>query len=78
MGDVEQRLRRMKVGTDLVTSEVHEAANHIAAVEAENDALRRALATSNADCPYCGLKANEMAKCAHGFPGCARADDMNC
>lgn len=42
----------------------------------ENDRLRRLLAESNADCPYCGLPAARMGECAHGFPGCGRADDM--
>jgi hypothetical protein len=48
----------------------------IAELAAENDRLRRLLASSNADCPYCGLPAADMAKCASGFPGCGRADDM--
>lgn len=42
----------------------------------ENSQLRLLLATSNAKCAYCGLPAEEMAKCASGFPGCARGDDM--
>lgn len=42
----------------------------------ENSQLRLVLATSNAQCAYCGLPAEEMAKCASGFPGCARGDDM--
>lgn len=42
----------------------------------ENDKLRVLLATSNANCAFCGLPAAEMAKCASGFPGCSRADDM--
>lgn len=42
----------------------------------ENSQLRLVLATSNAKCAYCGLPAEEMAKCASGFPGCARGDDM--
>jgi len=45
-------------------------------LQAENDKLRLLLATSNADCAYCGLPAARMAECASGFPGCARADDM--
>ena len=46
------------------------------ALSAENDKLRVLLATSNANCAFCGLPAAEMAKCANGFPGCSRADDM--
>jgi len=42
----------------------------------ENDALRKIVAESNLDCIYCGLSASDMGKCAHGFPGCGRADDM--
>lgn len=45
-------------------------------LSAENDKLRVLLATSNANCAFCGLPAAEMAKCASGFPGCSRADDM--
>lgn len=45
-------------------------------LEAENDRLRRLLAESPADCPYCKLPADRMGECAYGFPGCARADDM--
>ena len=46
------------------------------ALSAENDKLRVLLAASNANCAFCGLPAAEMAKCASGFPGCSRADDM--
>ena len=45
-------------------------------LNAENDRLRVLLAASNANCAFCGLPAAEMAKCASGFPGCSRADDM--
>ena len=45
-------------------------------LNAENDTLRVLLATSNANCAFCGLPSAEMAKCANGFPGCSRADDM--
>jgi hypothetical protein len=41
----------------------------------ENDQLRALLATSGANCAYCGLPAADMAKCGAGFPGCARMDD---
>lgn len=39
----------------------------------ENDRLR-ALAAQLTWCHYCGLR--DMSKCAHGFPGCPRADDL--
>lgn len=42
----------------------------------ENNILRTLAANGNADCPYCGLPAADMAQCKSGFPGCARADDM--
>ena len=42
----------------------------------ENDRLRYILAKSNEPCLYCGLAASDMAKCAGGFPGCGRMDDM--
>ena len=42
----------------------------------ENDQLRCVVAKSNAKCIYCALPAEDMAKCAHGFPGCGRADDL--
>lgn len=48
----------------------------VAELEAENGNLRKYLATSKADCPYCGLPAADMSKCASGFPGCGRADDL--
>lgn len=44
-----------------------------AAYNAENTRLR---AVSKDPCVYCQLPAAEMAKCASGFPGCARADDL--
>lgn len=45
-------------------------------LRAENDKLRRLLAESPADCPYCKLPRERMGECVHGFPGCPRADDM--
>lgn len=40
----------------------------------ENNYLKGILATQNRPCIYCGLK--DMSKCARGFPGCSRADDL--
>lgn len=45
-------------------------------LEADNDRLRVMLSNSNQPCFYCGLSKRWMSKCKHGFPGCARADDM--
>lgn len=45
-------------------------------LKAENDRLRHLLASSAAPCPYCGLPSDRMNECAHGFPGCGRADDL--
>ena len=41
----------------------------------QNDAMRAVIANSKIDCLYCSLPATEIEKCAHGFPGCGRADD---
>ena len=48
---------------------VEEAKN----IEEENNCLR-GIAAKVMPCHYCG--AEEIAKCPHGFPGCALADDM--
>lgn len=45
-------------------------------IEQENTRLRAALANSKDPCVYCQLPSERMAECRHGFPGCARADDM--
>jgi hypothetical protein len=45
-------------------------------LQKENDRLKIILAKSKEDCIYCGLKSVDMNKCASGFPGCARADDL--
>lgn len=42
----------------------------------ENDTLRAILAKSDLDCVYCGLPADQVIKCIHGFPGCSRLDDV--
>lgn len=42
----------------------------------ENDFMRLRLAESDKACVYCDLPKAEMGACAHGFPGCARADDL--
>lgn len=48
----------------------------VAKLRAENTTLRTLVAIQPTACIYCGL--TEMAKCASGFPGCARADDLMC
>ncbi len=42
----------------------------------ENTALRKILADSELPCVHCDLSKEDWNRCAHGFPGCARADDM--
>lgn len=51
-------------------------AENIGMIQDENNRLRHMLATSKADCTYCGLPHDQMNRCAHGFPGCGRADDI--
>lgn len=59
--------------------ELIELRAEVARLRAENTRLRAALAHSKSPCAYCSLPAEEWNKCAHGFPGCARADDaMGC
>jgi hypothetical protein len=42
----------------------------------DNDTLRIIISKSDIDCIYCGLPKKDMGKCAYGFPGCGRADDL--
>jgi hypothetical protein len=51
-------------------------AARIAELQKENDTLRGLLGSSSKPCVYCNLPAAEQIKCAHGFPGCMRADDQ--
>lgn len=44
----------------------------------ESRRFRGGIANSKIDCVYCGLSKDDMAKCASGFPGCGRADDIVC
>lgn len=41
----------------------------------ENDTMRGILAMADVPCIYCGLAKADWNQCAHGFPGCSRADD---
>jgi hypothetical protein len=45
-------------------------------LQQENDRLRVMLAKGKGDCMFCGLPAEDISKCASGFPGCARMDEM--
>lgn len=45
-------------------------------LRAENDKLRAKLGNSPEPCAYCGIPADKLLECKHGFPGCPRADDM--
>lgn len=56
--------------TKVVLASDHEA------LQRENDFLRAQTGNSAKSCVYCGLGADEQAKCERGFPGCARADDQ--
>jgi hypothetical protein len=57
-------------------STVDSYVRNIEQLSAENDKLRSLLANGSDPCIYCGLPKNDIAKCEHGFPECARADDM--
>lgn len=81
MTNLERALRAIDEGdcehrSHVVVPWVVKAADRIAELEIENTKLRKLLADSPADCPYCGLSKADMARCASGFPGCGRADDM--
>ena len=60
---------------DAITA-IRELSAEVERVAKENDTLRGLLGNSAKPCPYCGLAAEDQAKCASGFPGCARADDQ--
>ena len=65
-----------RVRYDGLNAETDRLRAEVERLRAEVDRLRVLLATSNANCAFCGLPAAEMAKCAGSFPGCSRADDM--
>lgn len=72
-------LTLVKTERDALTQSVAERDETIKKLTTENTNLRAALAFSKEPCVYCTLPAEEQSKCAHGFPGCARADDqMGC
>lgn len=59
-----------------VSSNVTRLEGLVSSLANENNVLRSLLAKGNGDCPYCGLPAAEISRCASGFPGCARMDDI--
>lgn len=73
-----ERLRLNNLRSRLAAAEADRdaARAEVARLREDADKLRVLLATSNANCAFCGLPAAEMAKCASDFPGCSRADDM--
>lgn len=86
MSDTKQLSERIRPDVEAapwVIKEVEKLERELAAVTAErdearkeNDTLRGLLGNSAKPCVYCGLPAEDQAKCAHGFPGCARSDDQ--
>lgn len=50
--------------------------DQIAQLTRENDFLRAVIGNSAKECMYCGLGAEDQARCQSGFPGCDRADDQ--
>lgn len=60
------------------TQEVAALRDQVAELRKDNDQLRNFIAKSPLPCPYCRLAAEDMSRCASGFPGCGRADDLLC
>jgi len=46
-------------------------------LQEENALLRALLAWGNDPCVYCGIQSCDMSRCARGFPGCWRSEDMD-
>ena len=61
---------------DALERELSAALADVERIKKENDTLRGLLGNSAKPCPYCGLAAEDQAKCPRGFPGCSRADDQ--
>ena len=61
---------------DAILEYVREAERERDESRKENDFMRLRLAESDKACVYCDLPKAEMGACAHGFPGCARANDL--
>lgn len=67
---------RLEARSEALEKERDALRAEVAKLKAENSTLRTLVAVQQSPCIYCGL--TEMAKCASGFPGCARADDLIC
>lgn len=63
-------------GIKYILDECMQLETEARAARAENDVLRGLLAKGDKDCPYCQLPVSETSKCAKGFPGCDRMDDI--
>jgi hypothetical protein len=62
----------------MLIEEFSAAQQELERIRKENDYLRGVVAYSGLPCIHCGLEKDDMHRCQHGFPGCARADDMLC
>lgn len=70
------RARTTIQGMTLRIQQFQESQKVWQAADLENLKLRGLLAKGNDPCIYCSLPAKDMAKCAHGFPGCGRGADL--
>lgn len=75
--DIQHRLQYgLQIGSAFTKEDAQDALLEIDTLRTENDKLRGMIAYGPMPCVYCGLPKADLMKCAHGFPGCARADDM--
>lgn len=74
----EEHIQYMILKSDLEAAEAKRetARRTLRDTMVENERLRGIIAKSTLPCLYCGLPGDEMIKCALGFPGCGRADDL--
>lgn len=73
---VRQEIIAIEASLDGALAEIEALRAEVAKLRSENTTLRALVAAQPTPCVYCGL--TEMSKCASGFPGCARADDLIC
>lgn len=66
----------LELAASISTATLFDESKEVAELRAENERMRDLIARSSLDCVHCGLPAADMSRCAHGFPGCARADDF--
>lgn len=59
-----------------MTERVEPLRDTVARLTIENNLMRHLIAASDMDCLYCHLPKAQMNRCASGFPGCGRADDL--